>query len=204
MNKKLFLKLGLVTLVAVSSLSLVACGEKNTSTGTINPTSLNADKATNTDKNSEEKDDTSVSSPEKNEQKDKQKTESSAQKSEEKPETIIQETEQKSETTDKKVKQETQNAEQKLEEKYKELDRQHAQLKTTEEKEVFYYNKITDAKQRQIDYINSLKDPIEKQSVQSSLGAAVSESTFLMMRYPEDSEIIENVLSKINNPAEVN
>lgn len=193
MNKKLFLKLGLVTLVAVSSLSLVACGEKNTSTGTINPTSLNADKATNTDKNSEE-----------NEQKDKQKTESSAQKSEEKPETIIQETEQKSETTDKKVKQETQNAEQKLEEKYKELDRQHAQLKTTEEKEVFYYNKITDAKQRQIDYINSLKDPIEKQSVQSSLGAAVSESTFLMMRYPEDSEIIENVLSKINNPAEVN
>ena len=77
-------------------------------------------------------------------------------------------------------------------------------LKTTQEKEEFYYNKIKDARQRQIDYINSIKDPDVKQSVQSSLAAAIAEETSLELKYPEDSKIIQASLTKVLEGAKLN
>ncbi|MGL5069597.1 MAG: hypothetical protein ACRC6T_17615 [Sarcina sp.] len=88
---------------------------------------------------------------------------------------------------------------QKVEAKYKELDQQYAKLKTKQEKEDFYYNKINEAMQKQSNYINSIKEPEVKQSVQTSFGAANGEATFLEMRYPKDSEIIQTSLSKVIN-----
>ena len=88
---------------------------------------------------------------------------------------------------------------QKIEAEYKELDQQHAKLETKQEKEDFYYNRINKAMQKQGEYINSIKDPKVKQSVQTSFGAANGEATFLEMRYPKDSEIIQTSLSKVIN-----
>lgn len=98
---------------------------------------------------------------------------------------------------DKQNKQELGNQE---EVKRKELDKQHAQLKTIQEKEEFYYNIINEAMQRQIKYINSIKDPKVSQSVQSSIGAAASEETYLELLFPEDTKILRETLSKVTNP----
>lgn len=89
---------------------------------------------------------------------------------------------------------------QKADQEYKKLDEQHAKLKTTEEKKEFYYEQISKAMKAQVEYIDSLKTDKEKQSVQSSIGAANGEAVFLEMRYPKDSKIIEESLSEVLNP----
>ena len=87
---------------------------------------------------------------------------------------------------------------QKETDKQKELDKEHEKLKTTQEKEVFYYNAINEARKKQIEYINSIKDPKIKQSVQTSSGAATGEATLLELKYPEDAKIISESLAKVN------
>ncbi|WP_297519289.1 hypothetical protein [uncultured Clostridium sp.] len=81
---------------------------------------------------------------------------------------------------------------------------EHAKLKTTQEKEEFYYNEIKTARQRQMDYINSIKDPNTKQSVQSSMAAAIAKETSLELKYPEDSKIIQASLTKVLEGAKLN
>ena len=51
--------------------------------------------------------------------------------------------------------------------------------------------------QKQIDYINSIEDQQEKQSAQSSMSAAIGETTLLEINYPEDSELIQASLQKV-------
>lgn len=60
-----------------------------------------------------------------------------------------------------------------------------------------YYKIIKDAKQRQLDYINSIKDPNIKQSVQTPLSAAIAESKFLYIKYPDDTDTINIALKRV-------
>lgn len=62
-----------------------------------------------------------------------------------------------------------------------------------------YYNIIKEVKQRQLDYINSIKDPNIKQSVQTPLSAAIAESTFLYIKYPDDIDTIDIALKRVLN-----
>lgn len=195
MNKKLFLKLGLGAMVAISSISFIACGQ-NTSVETASSSTSNIS-ASSTAQNSVAGNEKDVSSLENTVQKTESKTEDVKQKTvntQQKTEVKTESTEQKGEQ--KPVSQEEQDK-QKEEERQQEQDKQHAQLKTVQEKENFYYNIMNDVMQKQIDYINSIEDPKVKQSVQSSISAAIAESTGLMLRYPEDSEIISTSLEKV-------
>lgn len=78
-------------------------------------------------------------------------------------------------------------------------DEQNIEQMTTQEKEAYYYNTINEAMQKQINYINSIEDPITKQSVQTSHSAAIAEATGLMSEYPEDAEIIKVSMKKVLN-----
>lgn len=62
-----------------------------------------------------------------------------------------------------------------------------------------YYMIIKEAKQRQQEYIDSIDDPKFKQSVQTSYSAAVSESTVLSIKYPEDTDTIKKALNRVLN-----
>ena len=57
-----------------------------------------------------------------------------------------------------------------------------------------YYIIIKEAKQRQQDYIDSIDDTHIKQSVQSSLSAAIAESSALYIKYPDDTDTIDAAL----------
>lgn len=69
--------------------------------------------------------------------------------------------------------------------------------KTTQERAEYYYKKIKDAKKKQSEYINSFNKPEVKQSLQTSQSAAFAEATLLEMKYPEDTNIIEESLKKV-------
>ncbi|GAB6169562.1 hypothetical protein JCM1393_20220 [Clostridium carnis] len=60
-----------------------------------------------------------------------------------------------------------------------------------------YYKLIKEAKQRQQDYINSIDDPKVKQSVQTSYSAAVTESSALYIKYPDDTDTIDAALKRV-------
>ena len=140
MNKKLFLKLGLLLL----SLLLVACGQENNlavEEESIKTTSVS-------DENAVEK---------KQEDEDVQKN--------------IQ-----------------QGAQQDIEE--------NTQQEAIEDE---YYIIIKEAWQKQKDYIDSIDDTKEKQSLQTSQSAAIMESNRLLIEHPEDSEAIEASLKKVIN-----
>ena len=169
MNKKLFLKLGVCTLVAMTPLTFVACGQKNFSAETSSSVNLDTDNFENSSQDMLAESENGIVSLENTEQKVEKKSENAEQKVEKKPE----------------------NIEQKVE------DKQNVELKTKQEKEDFYYNIINEAMQKQINYINSIKDPKVKQSVQTSSSAAIAEATSLEMKYPEDSEIINECLAKV-------
>lgn len=62
-----------------------------------------------------------------------------------------------------------------------------------------YYIIIKEAWQRQKDYIDSIDDPKVKQSVQSTLSAAIMESNGLLIEHPEDSEAIDASLKRVLN-----
>ena len=62
-----------------------------------------------------------------------------------------------------------------------------------------YYIIIKEAKKRQQDYIDSIDDPKVKQSVQTSYAAAVAESSFLYIKYPEDTDTIDAALKRVLN-----
>ena len=62
-----------------------------------------------------------------------------------------------------------------------------------------YYIIIKEAKKRQQDYIDSIDDPKVKQSVQTSYAAAVAESSFLYLKYPEDTDTIDTALKRVLN-----
>ena len=66
-----------------------------------------------------------------------------------------------------------------------------------EEKQEYYYNVIKEAKQKQIDYINSIDDPKVKQYVQTAFSAAIFKANELTLKYPEDSDIINVSLNKL-------
>lgn len=170
MNKKLFLKLGVGTLVAMAPLSFIACGQKNSPVGIINPSNLNVSNSDNTSQNTVEESEKDIASPVNIEQKAKQKSDNTEHK-----------VEQKLDNTEQKVEQKSENIEQKSEQK----------------SEKYYYTLIEEAKQKQIDYINSIEDPKEKQSVQTAFSAAVYKANELELKYPEDSEIISASLKKV-------
>lgn len=60
-----------------------------------------------------------------------------------------------------------------------------------------YYIIIKEAKQRQQDYIDSIEDTHIKQSVQSSLSAAIAESSALYIKYPDDTDTIDAALKRV-------
>jgi hypothetical protein len=62
-----------------------------------------------------------------------------------------------------------------------------------------YYQAILDAWQEEEDYINSLTDDKEKQSVQTAFGAANAKATQLELEHPEDAEQIKEALTKVLN-----
>ena len=62
-----------------------------------------------------------------------------------------------------------------------------------------YYIIIKEAWQKQKDYIDSIDDTKEKQSLQTSQSAAIMESNRLLIEHPEDSEAIEASLKKVIN-----
>lgn len=69
--------------------------------------------------------------------------------------------------------------------------------KTIQERTEYYYKRIKDAKDAQHQYINSFDDPMIRQSLQTSQSAAFVEATWLEMRFPEDTNIIEENLKKV-------
>lgn len=180
MNKKLFLKLGVCTLVVMTPLTFVACGQKNFSAETSSSVNLDTDNFKSSSQDMLAESENGIVSLENTEQKVEKKVENTEQK-----------VEKKSENAEQKVEKKPENIEQKVE------DKQNVELKTKQEKEDFYYNIINEAMQKQINYINSIKDPKVKQSVQTSSSAAIAEATSLEMKYPEDSEIINECLAKV-------
>lgn len=62
-----------------------------------------------------------------------------------------------------------------------------------------YYRIIKEAWQKQKDYIDSIDDHKEKQSVQTAQSAAIMESNKLLIEHPEDSESIEASLKSVIN-----
>jgi len=151
MNKKLFLKLGLLLL----SLSLVSCGQKNNSSGEDNSSKASTSQSvTSTQSSGEESIKTTSPSVE------------NAVESKEKDEDV-----QKNTQPD-------------------------TQQEATEDE---YYRIIKEAWQKQKDYIDSIDDPKEKQSVQTSQSAAIMESNRLLIEHPEDSEAIDASLKRVIN-----
>lgn len=73
---------------------------------------------------------------------------------------------------------------------------ENTQQEVTEDE---YYIIIKEAWQKQKDYIDSIDDPKEKQSVQTSHSAAIMESNRLLIEHPEDSEAIEASLKRVIN-----
>lgn len=73
---------------------------------------------------------------------------------------------------------------------------ENTQQEVTEDE---YYIIIKEAWQKQKDYIDSIDDPKEKQSVQTSQSAAIMESNRLLIEHPEDSEAIEASLKRVIN-----
>jgi len=155
MNKKLFLKLGLLLL----SLSLVSCGQKNNSSGEDNSSKASKSQfVSSTQSSGEESINTTYPSVE------------NAVESKEKDEDV-----QKNTQPD--IQQDTQQ-------------------ESTEDE---YYRIIKEAWQKQKDYIDSIDDPKEKQSLQTSQSAAIMESNRLLIEHPEDSEAIEASLKRVIN-----
>lgn len=60
-----------------------------------------------------------------------------------------------------------------------------------------FYLIIKEAWQRQVDYINSIDDPVAKQSVQTSESAAIMESNRLLIEYPGEYEAIDASLKRV-------
>ena len=162
MNKKLFLKLG-VLLVSLSSLSFVACGQKNNSKQSINSDNNTKQEAK---QNPAETENTKQNSKQESKPAETENIKQNSQQ-EEKPKTT-----------------ETENINQNSQQ---------------EEKQEYYYNLIKEAKQKQIDYINSIDDPKVKQSVQTAFSAAIFKANELTLKYPEDSDIINVSLNKLLN-----
>ena len=75
-----------------------------------------------------------------------------------------------------------------------ELEDENLKQSLTEEE---YYTIIKEAKQRQQDYIDSIDDSKVKQSVQTSYSAAIAESSFLYIKYPEDTKTIDAALKRV-------
>ncbi len=160
MNKKLFLKLG-VLLVSLSPLSFVACWQKNNSTQSIDSDNNTKQEAK---QNPTETENTKQNSNQESKPKETENIKQNS-KQEEKPKTTEAETMK-------------QNSKQ-------------------EEKKEYYYNLIKEAKQKQIDYINSIDDPKLKQSVQTAFSAAIFKANELTLKYPENSDIINVSLNKL-------
>ena len=145
MNKKIFLKLGVVLL----SLSLVACGNSNNSEGEEDSSKSSTSQSVSTTQNSGEE---SINT-----------TSPTVENSEDNKHEDVQ---------------------------------QDTQEESTEDE---YYIIIKEAWQKQKDYIESIDDPKEKQSVQTSQSAAIMESNRLLIEHPEDSEAIEASLKRVIN-----
>lgn len=163
MNKKLFLKLGLLLL----SLLFVSCGQDSTSAREDNSSKTSTSQA--------------VSSTESSQEESIKTTSPSV-------ETTVE-----SKLEDEDVKPDTQDT---PKENTQQNANQEVKQGLTEEE---YYIIIKEAKKRQQDYIDSIDDPKIKQSVQTSYAAAVAESSFLYLKYPEDTDIIDAALKRVLN-----
>ena len=60
-----------------------------------------------------------------------------------------------------------------------------------------YYLQIKNAWQKAKDYVDSITDPHIKQGVQTPESAAISESSLLLAKHPEDATIINESLHKV-------
>ena len=108
MNKKLFLKLGVCTLVAMTPLTFVACGQKNFSAETSSSVNLDTDNFENSSQDMLAESENGIVSLENTEQKVEKKSENAEQKVEKKPENIEQKVEDK-QNVELKTKQEKDN-----------------------------------------------------------------------------------------------
>ncbi len=163
MNKKLFLKLGVLLL----SLLFVSCGNDSNSAGEDNSSKTSTSQAVISTESSQEE---SI------------KTTSPS------VETTVE-----SKLEDEDVKSDTQDT---PEENTQQNANEEVKQGLTEEE---YYIIIKEAKKRQQDYIDSIDDPKVKQSVQTSYAAAVAESSFLYLKYPEDTDTIDTALKRVLN-----
>ncbi len=163
MNKKLFLKLGLLLL----SLLFVSCGQDNNSTGEDNSSITSTSQAVSSSQSSEEE---SIET-----------TSPSIEATSE------------SEVDDNNVKPDTQDSTQ---ENAQQSTEPAVKQGLTEEE---YYILIKEAKKRQQDYIDSIDDPKVKQSVQTPYAAAYAESSFLYLKYPDDTDTIDAALKRVLN-----
>lgn len=171
MNKKLFLKLGLLLL----SLSLVSCGQKNNSAGEDNSSKSSPSQLVNSTQSSGEESVKTISPSVENAVENKQEDDNVQKNTQQDTQSDIQK------DTQPDIQEETQ---------------QDATEEATEDK---YYIIIKEAWQRQKDYIDSIDDPKIKQSVQTTQSAAIMESTGLLIEHPEDSEAINASLQRVLN-----
>ncbi|MGL4760858.1 MAG: hypothetical protein ACRCWG_05295 [Sarcina sp.] len=185
MNKKLFVKLGLGGLIAVSSLSFIACGEGDATADINSPTNTATSKVEDTTKTSVDESGKAIASSESAESKEQETQENAKSK----PENIKPKVEVKTDEVEENIKPEVEQESENIEDITENAEKK--------EKEEHYYTLINNAMQKQIDYINSIEDPQIKQSVQSSIGAAIGEATLLEINHPEDSEIIQTSLQKV-------
>lgn len=163
MNKKLFLKLGLLLL----SLLFVSCGQDNNLAKEDNSSITGTSQAVSSSQSSEEE---SI-----------ENTSPSIKATSE------------SEVDDKDVQADTQASHQENTQQSTEPDLKES---LTEEE---YYIIIKEAKKRQQDYIDSIDDPKVKQSVQTPYAAAYAESSFLYLKYPDDTKTIDAALKRVIN-----
>ncbi|WWU66342.1 hypothetical protein QJR26_08185 [Clostridium baratii] len=186
MNKKLFLKLGLLLL----SMSLVGCGQENNLTGKDNSSKSSASQSvSDTQSSGEESIKTTYLSAE-NAVKSEQDDEDAQPKS-----SVSQSVSDTQSSGEENIKTTSTSAENavKSEPDDKEVKPSTQQEANKEE----YYDLIKKAWQKQEDYINSIDDPKEKQSVQTAHSAAIFKANELLLAHPEDSEAINESLKKV-------
>ena len=186
MNKKLFLKLGLLLL----SMSLVGCGQDNNLEGKDNSSKSSVSQSVSDTQSSGEENIKTTSTSDEKVVKSKSDDEaiqpkSSANQSGSDTKSSGEENIKTTSTSDKNaVKSESDKKDVKSD----------TQQEATEEQ---YYDSIKKAWQKQEDYINSIDDPKEKQSVQTAHSAAIFKSNELLLAHPEDSEAINESLKKV-------
>lgn len=186
MNKKLFLKLGLLLL----SMSLVGCGQENNLTGKDNSSKSSASQSvSDTQSSGEESIKTTYLSAE-------NAVKSEPDDEDAQPKSIASQSVSGTQSSgEESIKTTYPSAENAVGSKQEDKNVQPStQQEATKEE---YYHLIKEAWQKQVDYINSIDDSQVKQSVQTAHSAAIFKANELLLAHPKDSEAINTSLEKV-------